>query len=73
MDKEQCIEMLIANLSEIKKDIAHLEQEMPGPGWKKVRSCLHSASCFMNRAEKEIANLKPMEGQLTLFDMEGII
>lgn len=73
MDKEQRIEMLIANLSEMKKDIVQLEQEMPGPGWKKVRSCLHSASCFMNRAEKEIANLKPMEGQLTLFDMEGII
>lgn len=70
MDKEQRIEMLIANLSEMKKDIAQLEQEMPGPGWKKVRSCFHSASCFMNRAEKEIVDLKPMGGQLTLFDME---
>lgn len=67
-DKQQKIKALIETIVECKDEIGSIKDDAYQEQWKKVRDSLSSAVSFLNKANKEITKLVPMEGQLSIFD-----
>lgn len=68
MNREEKIRNLTAKIGECEAEIAELEREIVSPDWKKVKKSLRSSASYLRQANKQITDLAPMEGQMSLFD-----
>ena len=70
MDKQKRIRELAKKLADCQNEIMELQREIVSPGWNKVKKSLNSSAYYLKQADKQITDLAPIKGQLSLFDME---
>jgi peptidoglycan hydrolase CwlO-like protein len=68
MTKQEKIKSIAKKLAECRKELEDIRDDISTSEWKKVRSDISSSISFLNKADRDITELTPMEGQMNLFD-----
>lgn len=63
------IDEVIGQLREARSMLEKIRSDLTGEQYEKVRREINAAISGCNRADKELEDLRPMEGQISMFDM----
>ena len=68
MGNQDKLKEIAKKLSSCRKELEQIRGDMILEDYQKVRASISSSISFLNRAGKQIDELSPMEGQISLFD-----
>ena len=68
MSNQDKLKEIAQKLSSCRKELEQIRGDMILEDYQKVRASISSSISFLNRAGKQIDELSPMEGQISLFD-----
>ncbi len=68
-DKKDKIQEIQVRLKKCKNELESMKDELYQYDYIKVRNALTAAISGCSRAQKELNDLKPLEGQMSLFEM----
>lgn len=69
VDRDE-IKSLARRLAECRKDLEGIKGDIVSADYNKVKADISSAISFLNKADKDLTNLIPLEGQMSLFDYD---
>ena len=68
MNKKEKIEVVVGRLKDCRKELEDIRDEISSSEYQKVKQSINSSISFLNRAMKQMGDLTPLEGQMSIFD-----
>lgn len=68
MSKEERIANVRKKMIECRKELESLKGDISSSELQKVKSSINSSISFLNRASKQLTEIAPLKGQMSLFD-----
>lgn len=68
MAMQEDIKRIAKQLASCRKELEEIRDSIASSEYQKVKSSINSSISFLNRADRQITDLAPMEGQMNLFD-----
>lgn len=63
------LDRIITQLRECRQQLEHVRDSLDSSVYDKVRKEINAAISGCNRADRELEDLRPMEGQIDLFEL----
>lgn len=70
MGKQEKIKEITKRLVDCRKELESIRDDISSSEYQKVKASINSSISFLNRASKQITELLPMEGQMSIFDYQ---
>ena len=68
MAMQEDIQRIAKQLASCRKELEGIRDSISSSEYQKVKSSINSSISFLNRADRQITDLTPIEGQMNLFD-----
>ena len=68
MAMQEDIQRIAKQLASCRKELEGIRDGISSSEYQKVKSSINSSISFLNRADRQITDLTPIEGQMNLFD-----
>lgn len=68
MTKQEKIDNISKKLRECRKELEQIRDDISYADRQKVKASITSSISFLNRASKQLSDMKQLEGQMNLFD-----
>lgn len=72
MNKQEKIQDITNRLKSCRAELEDIRDNTLSSEYKKVKESLNSAISFLNRASKQMVDIVPIEGQMNIFDYDGV-
>lgn len=72
MNKQEKIQEIANRLKSCRAELEDIRDHTLSSEYKKVKESITSAISFLNRASKQMSDIVPIEGQMSLFDYDGV-
>lgn len=69
MNKQDKIQSIAKRLVDCRKELEDIRDSISSSEYQKVKQSINSSISFLNRANRQIVEAMPMEGQMSIFDL----